>query len=353
MDPQDQDQNNQTDSLKQQYQDILNKYSKEIKPEPDLATQAAPETQAPTTDSSMTQPASEDSVLPPLPQASSENLLSEVSPEPPKESLSSIPETPVANGAIDEILNQPPQPPTETPPVSSDNSSSSLNSDTNQTPEVPPVTPPTESTQAPPQQTELPPVSPPVESTEPSLSSTSPENTPAGEPPVPPVPPVSPPPTYQTPETPPQDVDAKLSEILDDKPEKPPSSSKFAKTFFFISLIIFLAVVGAIAYNLIKDQSASSIPSNPDKIIVDQDSDEPSVSAQNCVINDQTYSINQSFAAADGCNTCTCQADGTIACTELACELTPSESTPSSLPDTDAESESTPSSVPNTGSTTE
>ena len=298
MDPQDQDQNNQTDSLKQQYQDILNKYSKEIKPEPDLATQAAPETQAPTTDSSMTQPASEDSVLPPLPQASSENLLSEVSPEPPKESLSSIPETPVANGAIDEILNQPPQPPQEYPPAGG------------------------------------PPVSPPVESTEPSLSSTSPENTPAGEPPVPPVPPVSPPPAYQTPETPPQDVDAKLSEILDDKPEKPPSSSKFAKTFFFISLIIFLAVVGAIAYNLIKDQSASSIPSNPDKIIVDQDSDEPSVSSQNCVINDQTYSINQSFAAADGCNTCTCQADGTIACTELACELTPSESTPSSLPDT-------------------
>ncbi len=344
MDPQDQNQNNQTDSLKQQYQEILNKYSKEIKPEPDLVSPATPETQVPPTDT-LSQPAPQDSVLPPLPQVPSENVLSEVKPEPSTDSLATIPEPPATNSSIDEILNQPPQPPLEYPPaggppVSSDNSPSSLNSDTNQTPEVPQVSPPTESTQVTPQ-TELPPMSPPVESTEPSLSSNSPESTPAGEPPAPPV---SPPPTYPTPETPPQDVDAKLSEILDDKPEKPPSSSsKFAKTFFFISLIIFLGVVGAIAYNLIKDQSASSVPSNSNKIVVDEDLSEPSGAAQNCVINDQTYSTNQSFAAADGCNTCTCQADGTIACTELACELTPSESTPSSLPDTGTEAESTES----------
>jgi len=340
MDPQDQDQNNQTDSLKQQYQDILNKYSKEIKPEPELATQAAPENQTPAVDP-MPQPVSEDSVLPPLPPVSSENVLTEVPSQTSQDALATIPETPVANGAIDEILNQPPQPPQPTP-------------------ETPSVTPPMESPElSPPSvspQPETPPETPPIN--EPTPYSTSPENSPAGEPNPPsgepPIPPVSPPPTYSTPQSPPaQDVNAKLSEILDEKPDKPPSSSKFAKTFFFISLFIFLGVIGVIAYNLIKDQSSSTIPTGTDKIVVDEDSNQPSVSPQNCVINDQTYSINQSFAAADGCNTCTCQADGTIACTELACELTPSESTPSSLPDTGAESESTPSSVPNTGSAVE
>lgn len=300
MDPQDNTQNNQTDSLKQQYQDILDKYSKEIKPEP--VTQVAPEPQAPVADIEP-QPVSQDSVLPPLPQVQSENLLSEVAPEPSQDSLATIPQTPVTNGAIDEILNQPPQPPLETPDLA-------------------------------PPQTEVPPL--PITPEPPLVNEYNP---PTPEPPTPPAytPPISPPPIQPSPVTPPQDVDAKLSEILDDKPEKPPSSSKFAKTFFFLSLIIFLAVVGAIAYNLIKDQSASSFPSDADKIVVDEDINEPSASA--CVINDQTYSINQSFTAADGCNTCTCQPDGTIACTELACELTPSESSPSSLPETGLEEE--------------
>lgn len=305
MDPQDQDQNNQTDSLKQQYQDILNKYSKEIKTQPDPMPQSETETGAPQLPpASSPEPTTQESVLPPLPQTPSENILSEVPPETTENTPILPPEVPTTNGTIDEILNQPPQPPQppqeyspEPPPVLPEF-----------TPNIP--EPPVESPQLPP-----PPISP--------------------EPPIPPSPSA-----YPTPE-PPQDVNAKLSEILDDKPQKPSGSSKFAKTFFFISLIIFLTVVGAIAYNLIKDQSASTIPSGADKIVVDEDTDSPDVSSPNCVINDKTYSVNQSFTAADGCNTCTCQSDGTIACTEMACELTPSESTSSSLPDTGSEAEET------------
>ena len=38
-----------------------------------------------------------------------------------------------------------------------------------------------------------------------------------------------------------------------------------------------------------------------------------------CVVGDQTYAEGDTFSAADGCNTCSCQADGSLACTEMAC----------------------------------
>jgi pacifastin inhibitor LCMII len=38
-----------------------------------------------------------------------------------------------------------------------------------------------------------------------------------------------------------------------------------------------------------------------------------------CVYDGMTYEIGDSFPADDGCNTCSCDADGSVACTEMAC----------------------------------
>jgi hypothetical protein len=101
----------------------------------------------------------------------------------------------------------------------------------------------------------------------------------------------------------------------------PKSSGNFFKFLFFISLIIFLGVCGAILFTVIstKQNSASTITPTPETVV-------PIVSANSCQLNDQTYSVGQSFPAADGCNTCTCQTDLTISCTQKACEATPSVS---------------------------
>ncbi|RLB62452.1 MAG: hypothetical protein DRI90_09045 [Deltaproteobacteria bacterium] len=48
----------------------------------------------------------------------------------------------------------------------------------------------------------------------------------------------------------------------------------------------------------------------------------PSVSDEDedgCQVGDQTYAVGESFQDADGCNTCTCQDGGAVACTEMAC----------------------------------
>ncbi len=43
-----------------------------------------------------------------------------------------------------------------------------------------------------------------------------------------------------------------------------------------------------------------------------------------CIYLGETHSPGSSFPARDGCNTCTCQEDGTAACTELDCACDPS-----------------------------
>ena len=50
----------------------------------------------------------------------------------------------------------------------------------------------------------------------------------------------------------------------------------------------------------------------------------PTVDNQNqvdgsCQLGNQSYDVGDSFTAPDGCNTCTCEPDGAIACTEIAC----------------------------------
>ena len=39
-----------------------------------------------------------------------------------------------------------------------------------------------------------------------------------------------------------------------------------------------------------------------------------------CEWNGKTYARGMTFAAGDGCNTCTCGEDGQVACTLIACQ---------------------------------
>lgn len=116
-------------------------------------------------------------------------------------------------------------------------------------------------------------------------------------------------------------------------PEPPPvvatSSNNFFKYLFFISLIIFLGVFGAVVYTLIKgigNPSSISVPS-----ITSSLSPTPAATNNNsssiCSLNDRQYQVGESFAAADGCNTCSCGADLTITCTQKACDATSSAAT--------------------------
>jgi hypothetical protein len=41
--------------------------------------------------------------------------------------------------------------------------------------------------------------------------------------------------------------------------------------------------------------------------------------AETCTYGDEQYSIGESFPADDGCNTCSCQEDGTVGCTAMGC----------------------------------
>ena len=41
--------------------------------------------------------------------------------------------------------------------------------------------------------------------------------------------------------------------------------------------------------------------------------------AATCAYNGVTYQAGEGFPSADGCNSCGCQADGSVVCTELAC----------------------------------
>lgn len=45
-----------------------------------------------------------------------------------------------------------------------------------------------------------------------------------------------------------------------------------------------------------------------------------------CEYNGETYEKGESFPAEDGCNTCTCEEKGAVACTEMGC-LTPTGDT--------------------------
>ncbi len=50
------------------------------------------------------------------------------------------------------------------------------------------------------------------------------------------------------------------------------------------------------------------------------------VSLTTCEYGGQTYRVGESFTSTDGCNTCSCDEDGAVPCTEIACEVQPDSS---------------------------
>jgi len=136
-------------------------------------------------------------------------------------------------------------------------------------------------------------------------------------PPTPLAPEPTPPPL--APELPPQPVSEPIippPEIIPPSVSTPPSPL-FFKILFYFSLLTFLAVVAAIIYSFSKSQPTTATPT-PTPIPTETQL------ASVCELNEKTYQIGESFPAADGCNTCVCQPDQLIICTETACEATPS-----------------------------
>jgi len=125
----------------------------------------------------------------------------------------------------------------------------------------------------------------------------------------------------------PDQIKQEINQILDDTSVDssstiiPPVKSKINifQILFVLSLVIFLIVVSAVAFTYFKSQKSSTIEDQSSTI-----SDTPTpVSSVTCTLNDKTYKVGESFPSADGCNTCSCSENGSIACTEKACANTP------------------------------
>ena len=79
-----------------------------------------------------------------------------------------------------------------------------------------------------------------------------------------------------------------------------------------------MVVSGILAYTFVQNQNTPS-DNRPNDSQTGDISPADSDDNQVCELNDKKYKIGESFAAADGCNTCSCEPDLTIACTEKDC----------------------------------
>lgn len=330
MNPQDNNnQNPQNDTLKQQYQDILNKYSEQLQQTQDKS----PAADSPVVD------APPETTLPPLPKIEDTPELQ--APEPPGTSdtpflaslqdkdspqtlpspqpVLSLPSSETVNLApaspTDSSLSQTPSPSLDTSPEETPSSDKSAFFDdilskepsesnprdlekvlSDQTPQT---SQPLESTAAP----FLPPL-PPKENQSFSSTEIPTDNSDReGD--------------YSS------NLKSEIPYLDDDKDSSSDEKSgpNIAKIFFFFSLVVFLSVLGLIAYNLFKDQSSLPTTQLPPPALTSP----TQVPAGSCVLNDKVYEFGESFSAADGCNTCTCAEGQKISCTEMACEATPIE----------------------------
>lgn len=321
-------------SAQENYQDILNKYATEVasKPEAQTTTEdAQPPAQplvfeptndatpqeTPSTDSPLAQVApkeieTEDQVSPdtlavaptsdlvPSPQPSEPVTDTTTSPVPEESHLPgndlSAHQVPVVDQPINEGENAPveiqPSPPpasnlsdNDTPPTPTGNSADLPSFDLESSPL--------------PARHDQPSANPPENDTLPPDNNTPP--------PVSNVPPLSPPPNDNN---------------------KPPSGGGFFKALFFLSLFVFLSVAAANIYSLATNQ-AIPIPflnflgqeKQEEVIEVPIPTDTPLLEQnKSCLLNGTEYTIGQSFIAADGCNTCTCDESSEIVCTEMACD---------------------------------
>ena len=169
--------------------------------------------------------------------------------------------------------------------------------------------------------------------TSPSIDSPIPEVTDTKlniEPPIISQPTETLPPEPQTTETKtPEEIKAQIDKIFADDSSSsndfsstsfsPSKTKSFAKNFFFLSIAIFFLVAAGWIYFLYFYQQSTS---NTNISTVSPTPTE-TVSEETCELNDTTYKVGESFKSADGCNTCSCQTGNTIACTEMACNITP------------------------------
>ena len=324
MSSQDNNPNPQTDTLKKQYQDILDKYSEQIaqtQPEPDTQTSTDIQSPQPTESTPLNPPDNQE-----LPDTKPLSLETPPSPPPLSNSSSplSLPENDQDPLPLKEAKSE------DLPPPDQSNLPSSSET----------LAPKTEKTEffedilsnspSPKQKSDLEKIlndSSPQEEITPPLKDEE-----------------SPPPVDKTddlPSTPPspesefpQDIQEDLSDLAisnlsndqDPKPEMEKSGPNIAKIFFIFSVIVFISVLGAIAYNIFKDQSSVPIQSEP----VSSPQDTTPVETEFCFLNDKNYAVGETFSAADGCNTCSCSETKEIVCTEMACDLTPADSSSSS-----------------------
>jgi len=169
-------------------------------------------------------------------------------------------------------------------------------------------------------------IEPPVLNQQPKVTETKPNI----EPPIISQPTETLPPEPQTTETKtPEEIKAQIDKIFADDSSSsndfsstsfPPSKTKsFAKNFFFLSIAIFFLVAAGWIYFLYFYQQPTT------KTVVNTVSPTPTkvVSLETCELNGTTYKVGESFKSADGCNTCSCQTANTIACTEMACDISP------------------------------
>ncbi len=300
----------QQDNAQNEYQKILDQYAQELAqvdttpeattpPQMPLQSTETPDVNQAQPSAPLIEPISNEPALPTL-----EDL----------ENIPSPPTLPPQEPATDTNQFAFPQPPTEAPELHP------------LPPEFPPVTAPNLPPQEPvasapasipeiPSLPELPPL-PPVETSTPT-----PELPPVDT--LPSMPAVAPAPIRV--ETPmPPEPDTSTPDLPNFEPTPPSNNdtghaSALSKYFFIVSLLIFLATAAGVFYTYQQSQNLKkSLEVNPPG----GQTPTSAVEATCVLTDDQKYATGESFDAADGCNTCTCLENGTISCTEMACDGT-------------------------------
>ena len=87
--------------------------------------------------------------------------------------------------------------------------------------------------------------------------------------------------------------------------EEASNTTPNSTTHILIALVTVLSILFFFLY--IRNQTSSNVP----------------VPSGTCSYNGITYKTGEGFVASDGCNSCSCSADGQVACTAMACESIP------------------------------
>lgn len=107
----------------------------------------------------------------------------------------------------------------------------------------------------------------------------------------------------------------------------PVPSPGIFKYLFYLSLLIFLFVLGAFVYTAykMKNLGLSALFPVPTITIAPLPIATPTPDYTNsCDLNGKKYLVGETFKAFDGCNTCTCGLSLVIDCTLMACSSSPS-----------------------------